>query len=871
MTDAKGPSTISGLVGWYTGFSAEVTNGSVSSWKDLSGQGNHVTTIRASPKVSSVAVDNTLSGDNILAFHYGNFDNAYGDGSRATAAQNGRIYADTLSSEIPIKFGSLISANTANGVTTYTWTPQVSAFSDVLVVAGGGGGGSGGGGAGGFIFSNVVIKDTTYTVAVGDGGSGGGGGAGGGTGLVGIPQNGYNSAFSAIVSTGGGSGGGNQTPLGGNNGGSGGGGRYDQPNVTLGSGIAGQGFGGGRSNATAYGGGGGGGGAGANGSNATSQTTTVGRGGGGGIGRISDITGTSKYYAGGGGGGANTNSVAATAGGQGGQGGGGQGSFPDLGVGSPGQAHTGGGGGGGDPEGTGAKGGSGIVIIRYSVINTRNSTKFPFIYGTATDGLRFPTTVMNTTSNYTLFHVARYYKPSGTPARGRIFDGVENNWLSGFAPTVGSGVAYHDKWLTTVTDKHGDAWVLSTDQRNLYRSNEVQRGTTTGGGSKQLSINYGAAVSTAPSDWAVAEVIVYNRELSSTEYLAIESYLSAKYFNNKVVPSSGVISGSVLNAILYNGTEGSSGSSGYPISIGRLGVRNGIPYSQLLKASDFRLPGAIDTISSSPMAAYSMRKLFYSYGGPQFRARRSSDSVYADIYMNKDGYSVRIEGSSETDLTTWLGGASGHVVTWYDQSGNKNHTKAYSTARITDLPALLNDNGRYVIYFPGTNINGGWFNAGLTTFNIATNGGVSTFSRVNMISQTNYERVYDYGSGSPNNNLLFTRVSTGSNSRFEVFQGSTASTLDVVDGLVYDTWQSFGNRVSGSGNSWTITTRRDGIQIGTTTTSVSLTDRTVLNSYIGRSLWSGDYYSHMKLRDQIFFNTGGVTDADFAIMESALN
>ena len=59
MTDARSPSTISGLVGWYTGLSAEVTNGSVSSWKDISGQGNHATTIRGSPKVDSVGVDTT--------------------------------------------------------------------------------------------------------------------------------------------------------------------------------------------------------------------------------------------------------------------------------------------------------------------------------------------------------------------------------------------------------------------------------------------------------------------------------------------------------------------------------------------------------------------------------------------------------------------------------------------------------------------------------------------------------------------------------------------------------------------------------------------------------------------------------------------
>lgn len=35
-----------------------------------------------------------------LAFHYGNFDNHYGDDTRAKAAKNGRIYSDTLTSGI---------------------------------------------------------------------------------------------------------------------------------------------------------------------------------------------------------------------------------------------------------------------------------------------------------------------------------------------------------------------------------------------------------------------------------------------------------------------------------------------------------------------------------------------------------------------------------------------------------------------------------------------------------------------------------------------------------------------------------------------------------------------------------------------------
>jgi hypothetical protein len=73
-----------------------------------------------------------------LAFHYGNFDNHYGDGTRASAAKNGRIYADTLTSEIPSHYGTFTMSGTASGQTTYSWTPKAVGQADVLVIAGGG-------------------------------------------------------------------------------------------------------------------------------------------------------------------------------------------------------------------------------------------------------------------------------------------------------------------------------------------------------------------------------------------------------------------------------------------------------------------------------------------------------------------------------------------------------------------------------------------------------------------------------------------------------------------------------------------------------------------------------------------------------------
>jgi hypothetical protein len=123
------------------------------------------------------------------------------------------------------------------------------------------------------------------------------------------------------------------------------------------------------------------------------------------------------------------------------------------------------------------------------------------------------------TGNFTLFHVARYRGGS----RERIWTGISSNWLSGFWGNA-SGVQYHEGWLSE-GDKHGDNWVISSDQHNLYRSNGVTRGTSGNG-------NYNTAVdinNQEASDFHLAEVILYNRALTLSEIQAVEGYLSTKY------------------------------------------------------------------------------------------------------------------------------------------------------------------------------------------------------------------------------------------------------------------------------------------------------------------------------------------------------
>lgn len=241
--------------------------------------------------------------------------------------------------------------------------------------------------------------------------------------------------------------------------------------------------------------------------------------------------------------------------------------------------------------------------------------------GTTTSGIRFPTGILPTT--YTLFYVARY---TNGATKNRIFNGMTTNWLSGFWNGTAGGGAYHSDhtgWVSNAGDLFGLNWVVGTDQNTLYRSNGKLRGTAAAGNSDRLSINWGLEynnIQVELSDWAVSEVVVYNRTLSITEIKQVEGYL----FTKKAI----------------------------------------------------QLHFLFDMLSAAGRAAvrsiYSIRRLSVSYAGPVIGVRRESDNatslVYADFYGNL-GLSY---GGTGTSLSAWANGNT-FVYAWYDQSGNVNH------------------------------------------------------------------------------------------------------------------------------------------------------------------------------------------------------
>jgi hypothetical protein len=303
--------------------------------------------------------------------------------------------------------------------TTWTWTRPASITSfRFLIVGGGGGGGSrfgGGGGAGGFIDTTSVLTNATFQIKVGGGGAGA---LAPGSTSAGYGETSSVTADVTYSAIGGGSGTQFPSVVNGGNGGSGGG-ASGTPSGQVGLGKPGQGFNGGTSiysgttDSMAQGGGGGAGGLGGNG---TASPTVF--GGNGGVGKTSNITGSTVYYAGGGGGGTYTGTygVGGTCGtsATGGNGGGGNAgaclqSQAAANAGGNGTQNTGGGGGGASTYNTntvavGGNGGSGVVIIRYTLM-LYPILGSPTLSGNPTKGLPVTLSATSDTAGRITFYI----------------------------------------------------------------------------------------------------------------------------------------------------------------------------------------------------------------------------------------------------------------------------------------------------------------------------------------------------------------------------------------------------------------------------------------------------------------------------------
>jgi hypothetical protein len=145
------------------------------------------------------------------------------------------------------------------------------------------------------------------------------------------------------------------------------------------------------------------------------------------------------------------------------------------------------------------------------------------------DGMQF-TTSLSISRPYTIFIVNRYWK---TSPQGRSFQSRSSNWLFGL--WNGRFGHYASGWVSPSGNVAGLDWHLGvsvgTSSLSQFYDNgrDFTSSTSPRGNPGQIAIGGSWGRHVERSACEIAEILIYNRELSYQERYKIEAYLASKY------------------------------------------------------------------------------------------------------------------------------------------------------------------------------------------------------------------------------------------------------------------------------------------------------------------------------------------------------
>ena len=191
----------------------------------------------------------------------------------------------------------------------------------------------------------------------------------------------------------------------------------------------------------------------------------------------------------------------------------------------------------------------------------------------------------------------------------------------------------------------------------------------------------------------VSKTAVFSQTLAATEGSTITYVVSSgsSLPANVNLTSNGVLNGYIVDA------PGSDTTYSFAIDAVDAQYQN-IPRTFSLLATVS--PRPVDVVSNVA-GAYGLRLLTSAYTGPLLRIRRSSDNAESNI----DAMSITNGIANANAITSFVGSGNGHVVSWYDQSGNARHLTQANVSlqpRIATLGTLITRQNTLSVYFDGT-------------------------------------------------------------------------------------------------------------------------------------------------------------------------
>jgi hypothetical protein len=204
---------------------------------------------------------------------------------------------------------------------------------------------------------------------------------------------------------------------------------------------------------------------------------------------------------------------------------------------------------------------------------------------------------------------------------------------------------------------------------------------------------------------------------------------------------------------------------------------------------------------------------------------------------------------SGSTLTSWKNATTYNLPTYNTAPGT-------STINITQSP-----------YVTLNSANSQYIDCGSNTFNINTNGGFTVVCYAKFNSLAVSARIFDFGNGSPSDNVLVGTLNTSGGAYFHIYNGTTSiSSASSPNGFLTTDWQLYTFRYTVSSN--LVEFIKGGVLVSSTTIATAATNRTV-TSWIGRSRWGVDPYSNIHVAGLYAYDRA-LTDTQIAAVSNHL-
>jgi len=159
-----------------------------------------------------------------------------------------------------------------------------------------------------------------------------------------------------------------------------------------------------------------------------------------------------------------------------------------------------------------------------------------------------------------------------------------------------------------------------------------------------------------------------------------------------------------------------------------------------------------------------------------------------------------------------------------------------------------------------------WFNnsgvyAGMTIFVVAQFQGTIG----------SYERLIDFGNGTPSDNVIFCREGTSSGLTFDIDNGTTDTTRATAANTIDTNFHVYICQLTNSATGYTMSVYIDSTTTisGSSSSATIINNRTTTNNYIGRSPWGIDAYLNANIRQILIYNST-LSDYDRSIVYTSL-